>query len=351
MKIGSAYIEITNRCNLNCADCYNASGLNKSTSEISAEELDLFISTLEENSVRDGIPLNISFSGGEPLMHSEFNKITDIIQKHTEKGTRVVVVTNSTLRNEKFYSQLESNQNLYVQFSLDGINEETNSVIRGAGNFEKSIKNIESVKSYANPPIIKMVIAGHNFLQVEEYYRYFVQKGFHVAFSFVGHMGNAVSNWDTLSISPQQKIDVLKKIRLLDEEFDQNSHLPYATVSCPLLAPDPTFNILVKPDGSIHPCQTFYNKWACIGNIHNFNETDIQEKANKILSILEERTKMDFGCKKCINGSYCQKGCPAAAVNLHGNLNSDDGNCMLRKLQFLKLSVLSNKDSEEKTCM
>ena len=39
MRISKAYIEITNRCNLNCTTCYNRSGLNTVTREIGVTEV------------------------------------------------------------------------------------------------------------------------------------------------------------------------------------------------------------------------------------------------------------------------------------------------------------------------
>ena len=39
MKVDAAYLEITNRCNLNCATCYNRSGLNREIRELKFEDL------------------------------------------------------------------------------------------------------------------------------------------------------------------------------------------------------------------------------------------------------------------------------------------------------------------------
>ena len=45
MTFKGSYIEITNRCNLDCRDCYNSSGRNKITVEL---DIDILIKYIED---------------------------------------------------------------------------------------------------------------------------------------------------------------------------------------------------------------------------------------------------------------------------------------------------------------
>ena len=65
MRISKAYIEITNRCNLNCTTCYNRSGLNTVTREIGVTELERMITTFTAYGAK-----RILISGGEPTLLS-----------------------------------------------------------------------------------------------------------------------------------------------------------------------------------------------------------------------------------------------------------------------------------------
>ena len=84
MNIKTVYIEITNQCNLNCATCYNRSGLNRSRVELSFDQI--------ENTLNLFLPFGLQrflLSGGEPTLHSEFEKILDLIDKYPQLASAI----------------------------------------------------------------------------------------------------------------------------------------------------------------------------------------------------------------------------------------------------------------------
>ena len=147
MKINTVYVEITNHCNLNCATCYNRSGLNKLRKEISCVQIEKIISTF--------IPYGLNriiFSGGEPTLHTEFDKILDLTEKYP--NLTFGVTTNGTNPHKKLLNYLNTKQNMSLQVSLDGSCEEVNSKTRGKGNFEKTIfflKQITPLRRWGKP--------------------------------------------------------------------------------------------------------------------------------------------------------------------------------------------------------
>ena len=337
MNIRSVYIEITNQCNLNCRDCYNASGLNKDTVEFSPASLDKFIYQMRELSSAES--LDITLSGGEPLCHTQWEDILNVALKHTKNNITITVVTNSTIKNDKLYKLLASDPNFHVQFSLDGSDEITNDKMRGKGSFNLSLKNIDSL-SYVNKPIFKMVISKFNIHQVKDYFEFALARNGIPMYSFVNHMGNAVSNWEDISISPNEKASVIKELITLYEEHSAEGIPPFATYICPLVEENEERSLLVKPNGDIHPCQMFYNPESRLGNVHDFSSSDFLLSFKNFADTLRKRSLMSFGCEKCLCGDQCQKGCPAMAVAFHGTLEADDGGCMFRKVQFAKINIL-----------
>jgi len=331
--IGSAYIEITNRCNLNCRDCYNASGLSKETAELSAETLDKLFNSLY---IHNGINA-FDISGGEPLMHTEWQEVLNVMERSW--GFSFFIVTNGTIRDERFYNLLETDSRFMVQFSIDGVDEETHAKTRGKGNFIKTINNLSSLKPKVQP-IIKMVVSRYNFNQIEDYFKLAKEYNCKPSFAFAERMGNACTNWNDMELNEYEKIQVINQIKEMGEKYGIPPKLPYATFHCPLLKEDEPLGVCIKPDGSIQPCQNFYDAQFSIGSIYNLDFRIIEENAARIRKKLIERKNMDFGCSKCINRDYCTKGCAAEAFMLHGKLEADDGACRFRKLQTSKISVL-----------
>lgn len=331
--IGSAYIEITNRCNLNCRDCYNASGLSKETIELSAETLDkLFNSLYMHNSIN-----TFDISGGEPLMHTKWQLVLDVMERSW--GFSFLVVTNGTIRDERFYSLLEKDARFMVQFSIDGVDEETHAKTRGKGNFIKTINNLSSFKPKAQP-VIRMVVSRYNLNQIEDYFKLAKEYNCKPSFAFAEKMGNALTNWQDMKLDEYEKLHVINRIKEMGEKYGIQPKLPYATFHCPLLNKDEPLGICIKPNGSIQPCQNLYDDQFSLGSVYNLDFNVIDENAARLRKKLIERKNMDFGCSRCINRDYCTKGCAAEAFMHHGRLEADDGACRFRKLQTSKISVL-----------
>ena len=99
MNVKTVYMEITNRCNLNCRTCYNRSGLNKETHEMSIDQIKGIIKLFSAYGAK-----RFLFSGGEPSLHSEFGEIIKLIDSNPEYSFGFV--TNGSSRDEKFIDLL-----------------------------------------------------------------------------------------------------------------------------------------------------------------------------------------------------------------------------------------------------
>ena len=80
----------------------------------------------------------VTFSGGEPLM---FKNFPQIISHAHDLGLKSTVLSNGLLWSDKLIHELAPFID-EIQFSLDGVDEETNSVVRGSGHFEKVVDTI-----------------------------------------------------------------------------------------------------------------------------------------------------------------------------------------------------------------
>lgn len=125
-------IYITNACNLKCRHCFMKSG-SALQSELNLED---WLGILSDFKVSGGE--TVTFSGGEPLMFKDFSAVL----KHAHNiGLNTTVLSNGLLWSETMIEDLASYID-EIQFSIDGVNEETNAVIRGKGNFNQVVNTV-----------------------------------------------------------------------------------------------------------------------------------------------------------------------------------------------------------------
>ncbi|OGI07958.1 MAG: hypothetical protein A2Y40_06500 [Candidatus Margulisbacteria bacterium GWF2_35_9] len=328
IKINSAYIEIINICNLNCNTCYNRSGLNNIRKEISYGQFDLIINRLLELGCTE-----IVFSGGEPFLHSEIDKIALLTEKYP--SLRFCIITNGTIFNENIINTYINTDNLSFQISLDGSCEEINKKTRGTNNFGKTVKLIDELRKHKKKMTLKMVISQLNISDVENFYLFSLNKGIKPSYAFISRAGNGEKDWEQKCLTATQKLSVIKLIDKLNKEYKLKVFPPLCTSNCPLDDTESEMQISIKVDGSILPCQLLYDSKYSIGNIFNFSLDEFESNLLKIAAINLERKNIDYGCSKCIIRSHCKKGCMAVAYFISNDPLGNDGDCEFRKLQFI----------------
>ena len=139
MRILSAYIELTNRCNFNCRTCYNRSGMNRVTEEL---PMDVMIRTIMR--FREYGAESFLLSGGETMMYTDIEALLALAEKMPEVS--FTVSTNGTVKQNVLIDAYQRIPNLYVQISLDGSCEEVNSRTRGQGNFINTLMLLDGLR-------------------------------------------------------------------------------------------------------------------------------------------------------------------------------------------------------------
>lgn len=135
--------KLTNRCNLRCKTCYewNEQGYHHNMSEqVKNQDLDpeLFDKVMRET---QPVKSNVYLWGGEPLFHSEFSKLSYVL----EREKRITAMcTNGILIDKRMDDILRFDHNLELLIAVDGFEEE-NDGIRGKGNYQKVINNIKTL--------------------------------------------------------------------------------------------------------------------------------------------------------------------------------------------------------------
>ena len=141
-------------CNLSCKYCYlEKTSVNKDEDFLNLDKIKTALLFAKKEKLN-----SIYLTGGEPLLHPDFNQILRMCLK----VSNVTILSNGTLINEKkarFLRKIddESNFETIYRISLDSVNEQENDSMRGRGSFRKALYAIMNLYKYEFNPIISVV--------------------------------------------------------------------------------------------------------------------------------------------------------------------------------------------------
>ena len=174
-KLQTAYLELTNKCNLHCKMCKWQS--REKTGYISKE---LFESCVNQFSQMGLDVLNLQF-GGESLLHPDFKDFLKYaIHKRDEGRIGSVGLTDNGMLFDQSIADLFVSQKVdWINFSLDGLGQVNDNIRLGSkySVIEKNIKYLLKKRGSANKPtiLLNMVDYGKTDDQELEFFNEWVQ--------------------------------------------------------------------------------------------------------------------------------------------------------------------------------
>lgn len=126
-------LQITNRCNLKCRHCYI--GDKNNSAKLSAAQIREILKEFEEMQ-----GLRVLITGGEPLVHREFEKINEMLPEFL---MRKILFTNGLLLTKGMLKKLNVDE---IQISIDGL-EDAHDSLRGKGTFRSAIGAVKKALS------------------------------------------------------------------------------------------------------------------------------------------------------------------------------------------------------------
>lgn len=145
-----------------CIHCYGQFGRYKQYSNLTYEYL---------KSIKKDIDLlhtrSIALTGGEVLIHKEFEKIAMFFLKN---GFNVVIFSNGyNYKRMKNFLELSKDYHMTIKISIDGLNDTHNLIRRRKNSYENAIKMLDILKNYDNVDTnVSTVIMRENLKEVDE---------------------------------------------------------------------------------------------------------------------------------------------------------------------------------------
>jgi len=153
--------EVTYRCPLHCAFCYNPTAyVSHTQNELTTEE---WIRSLRE--ARKMGALQLGISGGEPLLRDD---IEEIVAEAGSLGYYSNLITSGVGLTEKRIAEFKRGGLDHIQLSMHDITKEINNFITDTNTFDLKKKVAAMIKDYGYPMVLNVVIHRYNIEHIGE---------------------------------------------------------------------------------------------------------------------------------------------------------------------------------------
>lgn len=153
--------EITYRCPLHCAFCYNPTDyVTHTQNELSTEQ---WVKVLRD--ARKMGALQLGISGGEPLLRDD---IEEIVAEAGSLGYYSNLITSGVGLTEKRIAEFKRGGLDHIQLSMHDITKEINNFITDTNTFELEKKVAAMIKDYDYPMVLNVVIHRYNIEHIGE---------------------------------------------------------------------------------------------------------------------------------------------------------------------------------------
>lgn len=340
----------TKRCNLRCVHCYADAYVQGTDVEMSTEEGRVFIQRLADF----GVPV-VLFSGGEPVMRSDFLELSRIA---TEAGIGVVVSTNGTLITQEIAREMRDIGFREVGISLDGVGEANDSFRGKAGAYEAALRGIRNCISVGQRVSLRMTVTRANYEEVPAIFDLVERENvdrlcfYHLAYA---GRGNDLRESDLDHSATRAVVDLIcertidlynrgfrKEVLLVGNHADgvylylklkeQDSERAEHALSLLRKNGGNNSGILigaVDEVGNVHPDQFWRN--VTLGNVRERGFGDIwMDISNPLMRGLKDRKALLKGrCARCSHLDICNGNLRARAEAVYDDIWQEDPACYL----------------------
>lgn len=297
-----ASVELTHRCNLHCIHCCIDAQTNMSA------ELDMNFDNMLDilKKLVDWNPKAIMLSGGEPMLRRDFFQLAEYLRSNYNGN--IILSTNGTLITKHNVNKLCTLVDK-IDISLDGYNEETCSLIRGAGVFKKVIETVNLLKACDfNNISLSIATADKNESWEEEFKKLNDNLGTVPVFRMFSPVGRGENSKEFFTLKSEHEV-------YLPEKYLSDDESNIAKICCCSAGKK---EIFIDYKGDVYPCPSYSDQTHKLGNLCDDHEVALLTKTYDSMQMVLEGLKKngieDERCKECCVSAFCWT-CPGTVDN------------------------------------
>lgn len=320
--VGSAYLHVTQRCNLNCRGCYSLDEKRNKLSDASTEDIYHAIDELAAAGIQQLI-----ISGGEPFLRDDLPEII----RHAKEACgiqRVVVLSNGTRITPEALAKMAPYVDT-VSVSFDGSSQESEPYIRLEQRFDELVAALRMIQDAGIPAHMIPTAHARNIQELPKYIKLAQDLG-------------VTMNFSLLTCKPDDP--ELGSLLPDDNALKMLAHcLLGMGGGGPTLAMDAPVgmslsvkrgcgagvkSLSIDADGTIYPCHMLHRPELAMGNAFTGSVADalVSDVGAQMSALAVEDID---GCNECRFEYICGGGCRARSMYATGNLHSRDSYCTM----------------------
>ncbi len=334
----TAWLHVTNACNLDCPYCYIRKSSENLTEEMGKLAIEKLIETANKGSFKN---IKLKFAGGEALLNFKLIKqLFKYAQQLTQKNNielTSVVLSNGTVLNNDIIDWIASNQ-IKLMLSVDGIgqpHDRQRPTKKGQASFAILEKHLlENLLPKQIKPNISITVTKQNAHGIADIVKWAIQHD--LPFNINFYRENLLSQ--SQAFLKLEETNIINGIKAAYRVIEDN--LPTHSLLNGLLDKVQTFAhthtcgvgknyVVITHHGEIAQCQMHLDK--TVGTLQQTNNIIPLIAQGKIKNISVDEKE---GCKACEFRYRCTGGCPAETYRVTGRWDIKSPHCNIYKTLY-----------------
>lgn len=332
--LSSAYLHVTQACNLDCVGCYSRDDARNCSEDLPLEKLCSIVDELAAQGVR-----RLVISGGEPFLRED---LADLVRHAKEVAgiAAIDVLTNGTCVTPEKLEALAPYVDR-VSVSFDGPSSDAPSPIRGCQRFDQLVEAVRAIRQAGIAAHLIPTIHRENVADIGAYSALAADLGATMNFSLL----SAPDDGGPLSaLLPDEAALAELAARMLGTKEHppvQVADVPVGTgLRLSLGCGAGCSGVSVGHDGRVYPCHMLHDDALALGSFGeggegSAGEADPDGFAPPDFTALSQIVVDEVeACRDCELKYLCGGGCRARAYYATGDLRGLDPYCALMKEHY-----------------
>jgi len=347
IKRFTAWLHITNQCNLRCTYCYVEKTGARMDKKMGEKVIRRLIDSAKKHKFKE---IRINFSGGECLL--EFKLIKHLIDYSKKLGKKskikfsFLLLSNGILITKEIAEYTKKNK-IMIRISLDGMkkyNDKGRVFSNGKGSFDFIVRGIRIMQKVKASYFVGVTVTDSNVDGLYLLTKFFIKE--QIPFSLNLVREHSLTDFTEISNNHKKLIRIFKKVfRYIGRNLDKKVMIVntfFETLN--LLEPNTVVCgagkslVAINPQGKLTTCQMSLDR--LIGSIDDDIIKTVRDKnifKPHDLSVLDKKQ-----CRKCMWRYICAGGCPMLVKNTYRRDDVASPNCDIYKAlipEMLKLKA------------